>query len=88
MVGERLKRLGEAHQVICVTHLPQIACFGERHFLVQKKSSGGRTITLLEELKDETKRESEIARMLGGKEITPSTLKHAREMLSSARMKR
>jgi DNA repair protein RecN (Recombination protein N) len=81
MVGQKLSELARHHQVICITHLPQIAKFGIHHFNVTKGVSNGRTrtsITLLNQ-KDRLK---EIARMLGGAEITEATLTHAREMLN------
>ena len=83
MVGQRLQALARNHQVICITHLPQIACYGERHFAVRKGFHQGRTTTSLEELSGE-KRLEEIARMLGGQKISTRTRAHAREMLEQA----
>jgi DNA repair protein RecN (Recombination protein N) len=83
MVGQRLKALAGRHQVICITHLPQIACYGERHFAVRKGIRQARTTTSLEELSGE-KRLEEIARMLGGQKISVRTRAHAREMLEQA----
>jgi DNA repair protein RecN (Recombination protein N) len=83
MVGQRLKALARRHQVICITHLPQIACYGERHFAVRKGMHQGRTSTSLEELSGEMRLE-EIARMLGGQKISTRTRAHAREMLEQA----
>ncbi len=79
-VGEKLKKIAEKRQVICITHLPQIAAFGSTHYQVKKTSRGGRTYT---ELKRLTKKErtEEIARMLGGKKVTESTIETAKEML-------
>jgi len=83
MVGQRLQALARSHQVICITHLPQIACYGERHLAVRKGFRQGRTTTSLEELSGE-KRLEEIARMLGGQKISTRTRAHAREMLEQA----
>ncbi len=65
VVGERLSALGRSHQVICVTHLPQIAAFADRHFLVEKRTAGDRTRATITRLEDE-ERVQELARMLGG----------------------
>ncbi|MGE5311888.1 MAG: DNA repair protein RecN [Nitrospirota bacterium] len=83
MVGQRLKALARRHQVLCITHLPQIACYGEHHFAVRKSTRHGRTTTTLEGLAGETRLE-EIARMLGGVNVSTKTRAHAREMLEQA----
>ena len=80
VVGQKLAQLARHHQIICITHLPQIAKFGSQHYNISKTVTGGRTRTVIKEL-DETGRIEEIARMLGGVEITPTTLTHAREMI-------
>ncbi|MBW2614584.1 MAG: DNA repair protein RecN [Deltaproteobacteria bacterium] len=80
VVGEKLLSLAEYHQLLCITHLPQIATQGQVHFLVSKEVSGGRTHTTISKLAAE-ERVQEIARLLGGREITPRALAHAREML-------
>ena len=80
VVGKKLSALARHHQVICITHLPQIAKFGDHHFRISKQVSGGRTRTTIERLV-ETERVKEIARMLGGEKITRATLDHAHEML-------
>ncbi|GIZ53237.1 DNA repair protein RecN [Noviherbaspirillum aridicola] len=82
VVGRLLKRLGQARQVLCVTHLPQVASQANQHFQVSKRSSGGRTVSSIDSL-DSKARIEEIARMLGGIEITATTRKHARELLAS-----
>jgi DNA repair protein RecN (Recombination protein N) len=82
IVGEKLRSLANYHQVLCITHLPQIASCGATHFLVEKKVSKGRTRALITSL-DRERRVNEIARLLGGKVISEKTLAHAREMLSS-----
>ena len=87
MVGRRLQEIGEKRQVLSVTHLPQVASLADQHFRISKVSDGKSTRTGLQVLgKDE--RVEEIARMLGGVEITQKTLEHAAEMLAGARQKR
>jgi len=80
VVGRKLSELARHHQVICITHLPQIAKFGEHHFSISKHVNDGRTLTAIQPLNKED-RTREIARMLGGEEITQTTLDHARELL-------
>lgn len=80
VVGEKLLSLAEYHQLLCITHLPQIATQGQVHFLVRKEVSGGRTHTTISELTPE-ERIREIARLLGGREITQRAVDHAKEML-------
>jgi len=82
-IGVKLGRVGKHHQVMCITHLPQVAVFGKTHFAVSKDVSGGRTRTHIERLAKDARIE-EIARMLGGRDLTSVTLKHAREMLQQA----
>lgn len=82
VVGRLLKRLGQDRQVLCVTHLPQVASQGNQHFQVSKRNDGGKTVSQIEAL-DAKSRVEEIARMLGGLEITATTRKHARELLAS-----
>jgi len=80
VIGSKLRDVAKNHQVMCITHLPQIACFGDTHFLVSKKVEDDRTnaaVTLL----DKTQRLDEITRMLGGVDMTEKTREHAREML-------
>ena len=83
IVGRKLKDVSVNHQVVCITHLPQIACFGGSHFRVAKEVAGGRTATTVEMLTDEQRIE-EISRMLGGVDLTQTTREHAREMISGA----
>jgi DNA repair protein RecN (Recombination protein N) len=83
IVGEKLKEVALHHQVLCITHLPQIACFGDRHYRVVKRVSGGRANTCMEILSRE-ERLDEISRMLGGVAMTKKTKDHAREMLEKA----
>ena len=82
-VGQRLRALSRQHQVICITHLPQIACYGAYHYVVHKSTRKGRTITVMKEL-TEKERVEEMARMLGGEKISAKTRAHAREMLEQA----
>ena len=79
-VGARLERLGRSHQVIVITHLPQIARLARQHYSVRKKEAGGRTQTEVLEL-DETARREEIAGLLAGENISDTARQHAREML-------
>ncbi|RFB70729.1 MULTISPECIES: DNA repair protein RecN [unclassified Herbaspirillum] len=81
VVGRLLKRLGQDRQVLCVTHLPQVASQGNQHFQVSKRNDAGKTVSQIEAL-DAKSRVEEIARMLGGLEITATTRKHARELLA------
>ncbi|NQU15312.1 MAG: DNA repair protein RecN [Desulfobacteraceae bacterium] len=80
VIGEKLLSLAQYHQILCITHLPQIASQGQRHFLVRKEVIAARTQTAISEL-DPDSRVQEIARLLGGREITPRAIAHAREML-------
>ncbi|MBB5441466.1 MULTISPECIES: DNA repair protein RecN [unclassified Paraburkholderia] len=83
VVGRLLHQLGEARQVLCVTHLPQVAARGDHHFQVAKTSNGtGGTLSSVSSL-DKASRIEEVARMLGGLEITATTRKHAKEMLAA-----
>ncbi|HDI60658.1 MAG TPA: DNA repair protein RecN [Desulfobacteraceae bacterium] len=80
VVGRRLHDLAHHHQLICITHLPQIARFGDHHFRIEKTVVQGRTRTAIHPLDDKGRLE-ELARMLGGEKITGRTLAHARELL-------
>jgi DNA repair protein RecN (Recombination protein N) len=82
VVGRLLKRLGQDRQVLCVTHLPQVASQANQHYQVSKSSTEGKTMSHIEAL-DAKARIEEVARMLGGLEITATTRKHARELLAS-----
>ncbi|MGL5987312.1 MAG: DNA repair protein RecN, partial [Burkholderiales bacterium] len=82
VVGKMLRRLGEYYQVLCVTHLPQVASRGNQHWRVAKQEQGGQTRSRIEQL-DMPQRVEEIARMLGGLDITETTRKHAAEMLTA-----
>jgi len=80
VIGKKLKRLSRFHQVICITHLPQIAAFADTHFKVTKEVVAGRTRTTITPLKGND-RTMELARMLGGVHITKKTLDYAQEMI-------
>jgi DNA repair protein RecN (Recombination protein N) len=82
IVGKKLKQVGGLHQVISVTHLPQIAAMADSHYIVRKEVAKGRTFTHVERL-SEQERVSEVARMLGGVKITERTLRHAEEMIEA-----
>ena len=86
-VGRQLRTLGESHQVLCVTHLPQVAALGHHHLHVSKESTQHITTTRIRALTD-TARNEEIARMLGGVEITAQTRAHAKEMIGQAKKKK
>jgi len=86
IVGKKLQEVSKHHQVICITHLPQIVCFGDGHFLVSKRVSGNRTTTEINVL-TEQERLDEITRMLGGVNITEKTREHAGEMLKASHNK-
>jgi DNA repair protein RecN (Recombination protein N) len=84
IVGRKLREVAKSRQVICITHLPQIACFGENHFRVLKKIVKGRTQAEME-LLDDHERVLELSRMLGGTKITEAARAHAEEMLERAK---
>jgi DNA repair protein RecN (Recombination protein N) len=81
-VGKKLKALGTHNQVLCVTHLPQIASFADHHLLIEKREIAGRTRTTIRPL-DAKERKEEIARMLSGAKLTETSLKHAEQMLKA-----
>lgn len=83
MVGQKLRTLGNGQQVVCVTHLAQVASHAHHHFKVEKQTNEEQTNTTLYSLDDQQRKE-EIARMMGGAELTESTLSHAEEMISRA----
>jgi len=83
IVGRLLKSLGQSGQIICVTHLPQVASQGDNHFFISKRTEKGQIKSSIDSLTIE-KRTEEIARMLGGVVMTEQTLAHAKEMLETA----
>jgi DNA repair protein RecN (Recombination protein N) len=83
-VGQKLKALARGQQVLCVTHLPQIAAFADQHLAVEKRESQGRTRTQIRVL-DDPARTREVARMLSGAKVTETSLKHAAQMIAASR---
>jgi len=83
-VGQKLKALSRVQQVLCVTHLPQIAAFADQHLVVEKKESQGRTRTGIR-LLEGSERTSEVARMLSGATVTETSLRHAEQMIAASR---
>lgn len=83
IVGQKLKEIARSHQIICITHLPQIAACGTENYRIFKQSSSEKTFTTVEALTDEEK-VKEIARLLGGSNITETTLQSARELIASS----
>jgi DNA repair protein RecN (Recombination protein N) len=82
VVGARLHRLSDRFQVLCISHLPQIAAYGSTHFHIAKAVRAGRTITTVDRL-NQGDREREIGRMIGGADVSPAVLASAREMLAA-----
>lgn len=83
-VGQKLKALSRAQQVLCVTHLPQIAAFADQHFLIDKREEHGRTRTNIR-LLDQRASTHEVARMLSGAKVTETSLQHAAQMIATSR---
>ena len=83
-VGQKLKVLSRGQQILCVTHLPQIAAFADQHFLIDKRESGGRTKTQIR-LLDQRASTHEVARMLSGANVTETSLQHAAQMIAASR---
>ncbi len=81
-VGKKLKSLSRSNQVLCVTHLPQIATFADHHYLIEKKATGGRTRTTVRLITGEERTE-EVARMLSGAKLTETSRKHAEQLLKT-----
>ena len=81
-VGKKLKALARTNQVLCVTHLPQIATFGDHHYVIEKKESAGRMRTSIREVAGEERTE-EVARMLSGAKLTETSRKHAEQMIKA-----
>ena len=87
MVAEKMNVLGRNHQIICITHLPQIAAMADAHYLIEKKVENNDTHSSIFKLKNDESIH-ELARMLGGVEITDAVVKNAQEMKELARMKK
>jgi DNA repair protein RecN (Recombination protein N) len=75
-----LKALSRGHQVLCVTHLPQIATFADHHYLIEKREAAGRTKTTVRQITGDERTE-EVARMLSGAKLTETSRKHAEQMI-------
>ena len=86
-IGERMASIAASRQVICITHLPQVAVHGSTHLVVTKEVSEGRTRTAIQDVSGDNRVE-EVARMLGGKELTSVTTRHAREMMGQKKRKK
>jgi DNA repair protein RecN (Recombination protein N) len=84
VVGRKLSEIAKTHQIICITHLPQIAAFGEYNYKIAKDTDESMTFTTVTPLSDDEKAE-EIARLLGGTNITETTLKSAHELIESSK---
>jgi DNA repair protein RecN (Recombination protein N) len=82
VVGARLRLLGDRFQVLCITHLPQIAAYGATHYRIAKSVKAGRTLTTVARI-DGLERETEIARMMGGVDVSAAVLAGAREMIEA-----
>jgi len=83
-VGEKMVLISEAHQVFCITHLPQIAALADVNYLIEKNSDEVNTFTKVKKLNDDEV-EQEVARIIGGSEVTAITIENAREMISKAK---
>jgi DNA repair protein RecN (Recombination protein N) len=83
-VGQKLKSLSRGQQVLCVTHLPQIAAFADQHFLIDKREADGRT-KMQVRLLDDRARMHEVARMVSGAKVTETSLQHAAQMIAASR---
>ena len=83
VVGRKLHEIAENHQIICITHLPQIAAFGAHNYRISKSSDSSMTYTVIEPLSDEEK-VMEIAKLLGGANITETTMRSARELIEAS----
>ncbi len=86
VIGEKLRSLSEVHQVLCITHLPQIAAFADRHLTIRKQTQKGETVTTVTLMEGEA-RVQELAEMTSGKEVSDTSLAQARELLETGRPK-
>ena len=86
-VGEKLEKIAKSHQVILITHLPQIAAKADRHFLIEKNVQEGKTKTEIHALNEEAS-VKELARLLGGEELTEAALQNARSLKAKAKEKK
>jgi len=81
-VGKKLKQLSRANQVLCITHLPQIASFADHHYLIEKREAAGRAKTVVRALAAQERTE-EVARMLSGAELTETSRQHAEQLIKA-----
>ena len=81
-VGKKLKSLARGAQVLCITHLPQIASFADHHYVIEKRESAGRAKTNVRRL-EAAERTQELARMLSGAKVSETSLKHAEQLLKA-----
>jgi len=81
-VGKKLKALSKGNQVLCVTHLPQIATFADHHYVIEKRETAGRAKTTVRQISGEERTE-EVARMLSGAKLTETSRKHAEQMIKA-----
>ncbi len=86
-VSEKLGRLSQSHQIICITHLPQIAAMADDHYKIAKQAVKNKTVTDIVHM-EETEAVDELARMLGSDEITDTVRENARELIATARKKK
>ncbi len=84
VVGRKLREIARTHQIICITHLPQIAAFGQHNYKIEKQTDDDATYTTITELQPDEKVQ-EIARLLGGATITETTLRSAEELIQSSK---
>jgi DNA repair protein RecN (Recombination protein N) len=82
VIGEKLRALAAIHQVLCITHLPQIAAFADRHLTIHKHTQAGQTLTTVALMEGDA-RLHELAEMISGKDVTPTGLAQARELLAA-----
>lgn len=85
MVGRKLKAIAKGQQVICVTHLPQVASFADHHFFIHKKTTNKKTQMEVVSLTSNDEKISEIARLLSGEKVTKTSRDHARQLLAESR---
>ncbi len=88
VIGDKLSSLAAGHQIFCITHLPQIAAHATGHFSVRKRQRGGRTVSQIARLDTLSERIEEVARMVGGREVTDEARSHACDLLERARRNR
>jgi DNA repair protein RecN (Recombination protein N) len=86
-VAEKMYILSNKHQVFCVTHLPQIACMSDVHYLISKKTKNNKTYTCVIKM-NESEKQNEIARMIGGAEVTKLTIENSKELIKIAELKK